>query len=161
LNFSIIAAISTNQVIGSSGAIPWSLPEDLKYFQKKTLGSSIVMGRKTYESIGKPLPNRNNIVISSSLRNIYGIVIIKSVNDLIKNLDGNEEEIFIIGGQKIYEEFLPLANKLIITEVKIEVEGDTFFPFWDRSEWSEISREEKKDSKSKIEYDFVTFEKRN
>ncbi|MDG2060723.1 MAG: dihydrofolate reductase [SAR86 cluster bacterium] len=159
MNFTIIAAVSNNQVIGSSGRIPWSIPEDLKHFKKQTLGSIVVMGRKTYESIGRPLPDRTNIVITSSLEKIDGVLIFKSIKDFIATIDGDKKEIFIIGGQKIYEAFLPLSNKLIITEVNLDIEGDTFFPFWPQSEWREISRQEQQDMKSEFKYNFVTLEK--
>ena len=96
LNFTLIAAVSLNKVIGSNGSIPWHIPEDLKYFQSNTLYSTVIMGRNTYESIGKPLPNRKNIVITSSKNKFQGIEICSNIKDLIESLKNSEDEIFSI-----------------------------------------------------------------
>ena len=160
LNFTLIAAVSLNKVIGSNGSIPWHIPEDLKYFQSNTLYSTVIMGRNTYESIGKPLPNRKNIVITSSKNKFQGIEICSNIKDLIENLKNSEDEIFIIGGEKIYSEFMPLANKMLITEVKIEIEGDSFFPEWDPNEWTETHRSKERTNDKSINYSFVVLERR-
>lgn len=160
LNFTLIAAVSLNKVIGSNGSIPWHIPEDLKYFQSNTLYSTVIMGRNTYESIGKPLPNRKNIVITSSKNKFQDIEIYSNIEDLIESLKNSEDEIFIIGGEKIYSEFMPLANKMLITEVKIEIEGDSFFPEWDPNEWTETHRSKERKNDKSINYSFVVLERR-
>ncbi len=132
--FKAIAAMSLNRVIGAGNKIPWHLPEDFKWFKKMTIGHVIVMGRKTYESIGKPLPNRTTIVLSRSPLSIPGI---RTMADL-KQLDSLEaelagREIFICGGAQVYEQALPMCSDLYLTLVKREVDGDTLFPeFEDR-----------------------------
>ena len=132
--FKAIAAMSLNRVIGVGNKIPWHLPEDFKWFKKMTTGQVIVMGRKTYESIGKPLPNRTTIVLSRSHLDIPGV---RTLEDL-KQLDALEaefvgREIFICGGAQVYEQALPLCSDLYLTLVKQNVEGDSFFPaFEDR-----------------------------
>ena len=125
---SIIAAVSNNGVIGVDNKLPWDLPEDLKRFKELTTGNVVIMGRKTYESIGKPLPNRINIVIT---RNkdffVPGVLTANSLNSALLKAGGNKD-IFIIGGGEIYEQSMGFADKLYITEVDMEVEGDTKFP---------------------------------
>ena len=125
---SIIAAVSNNGVIGVDNKLPWDLPEDLKRFKELTTGNVVIMGRKTYESIGKPLPNRINIVIT---RNkdffVPDVLTANSLNSALLKAGGNKD-IFIIGGGEIYEQSMGFADKLYITEVDMEVEGDTKFP---------------------------------
>jgi len=125
---SIIAAVSKNGVIGVDNKLPWDLPEDLKRFKELTTGNVVIMGRKTYESIGKPLPNRINIVIT---RNkdffVSGVLTANSLDSALLKAGGNKD-IFIIGGGEIYEQSMGFADKLYITEVDMEVEGDTKFP---------------------------------
>src|SRR5215831_377967 len=132
--FKAIAAMSLNRVIGAGGKIPWHLPEDFKWFKKMTTGHVIVMGRKTYESIGKPLPNRTTIVLSRSHMKINGVRVIvdlKELNSLEPELAGRE--IFVCGGAQVYQHALPMCSDLYLTLVKRNVEGDTYFPaFEDR-----------------------------
>jgi len=132
--FKAIAAMSLNRVIGASNKIPWHLPEDFKWFKKMTTGHVIVMGRKTYESIGKPLPNRTTIVLSRSHMKINGVRVIvdlKELNSLEPELAGRE--IFVCGGAQVYQHALPMCSDLYLTLVKRNVEGDTYFPaFEDR-----------------------------
>jgi len=132
--FKAIAAMSLNRVIGAGNKIPWHLPEDFKWFKKMTTGHVIVMGRKTYESIGRPLPNRTTIVLSRSPSKISGVRVVADLKDLSLlegELDG--KEIFICGGAQVYEQALPLCSDLYLTLVKRQMEGDTFFPaFEDR-----------------------------
>jgi dihydrofolate reductase len=134
--FKAIAAMSLNRVIGADNAIPWHLPEDFKWFKKMTTGHVIVMGRRTYESIGKPLPNRTTVVLTRSREPIAGV---RTISDL-SQLDAVGEEfagreIFICGGAQLYQQALPLCSDLYLTAVKREVRGDTFFPrFEDRFE---------------------------
>jgi len=137
--FKAIAAMSLNRVIGAGNKIPWHLPEDYKWFKKMTTGNIIVMGRKTYESIGKPLPNRTTIVLSRSPSNVSGVRVItdlKELGSLEAELAGRE--IFICGGAQVYEQALPMCSDLYLTLVKRNVEGDTFFAaFEDRFELNE------------------------
>jgi dihydrofolate reductase len=133
-HFKAIAAMSLNRVIGAGSKIPWHLPEDFKWFKKMTSGHVIVMGRKTYESIGKPLPNRTRIVLSRSPLDIPGVTVIadlKQLNSLEAELAGRE--IFICGGAQVYQQALPFCSDLYLTLVNRTIEGDTFFPpFEDR-----------------------------
>jgi dihydrofolate reductase len=129
LPFKAIAAMSLNRVIGSQNRIPWHLPEDFKWFKQLTTGHVIVMGRKTYESIGKPLPNRMTVVVTRSVVEIPGVEIIPDLSRLDPQsplLRGRE--VFICGGAEIYRQILPRCSDLYLTLVKREVEGDTFFP---------------------------------
>ena len=129
MQFKAIAAMSLNRVIGSANKIPWHLPEDFKWFKKLTTGNVVIMGRKTFESIGKPLPNRTTIVVSRSTNPIPGV---QKVSDL-RQIDPNApeftgRELFICGGAQIYQQALPICSDLYLTLVNRVVEGDTFFP---------------------------------
>lgn len=123
---SAIVAMAKNRVIGANGTLPWHLPEDLKFFKKTTLGGVLVMGRKTYDSVGRPLPGRETIVVSRSATAIAGV---KVVNDphAVLELD-TDKPIWIVGGAEIYRQLLPYCSELFITRVNLEVEGDAFFP---------------------------------
>jgi dihydrofolate reductase len=135
-HFKAIAAMSENRVIGNGNKIPWHLPEDFKWFKKMTTGNVIVMGRKTFESIGKPLPNRETIVLSRGQFSYPGL---RTISDLAEiDLARESRETFICGGAQVYEQALPLCSELYITHVKRVVDGDTFFPrFEDRFEKAE------------------------
>ena len=125
-HFKAIAAMSENRVIGNGNKIPWHLPEDFKWFKKMTTGNVIVMGRKTFESIGKPLPNRETIVLSRGAFQYPGV---RTISDLSQiDLAKEAREVFICGGAQIYEQTLPLCSDLYLTLVKRTVEGDAFFP---------------------------------
>ena len=160
MKISLIAAFAEEGVIGKDGKIPWTLKEDLKHFRNKTEGCSVVMGRKTYESIGRPLPNRLNIVMT---KNPKGLAEVKEVNnrkEALEKASSYSDEIFIIGGEKIYKEFLPLATKMYLTKIDIKVNGDTFFPSWNKNEWKELSKQDKKDVDQGIEYWFLEYERK-
>lgn len=156
---SILVAMDSQHLIGKDNKLPWHLPNDLKYFKQVTMGHTIVMGRKTFESIGKPLPGRKNIVITRNknyhpdgCRVIHSITKIKEMND--------KEEIFIIGGAEIFKETLPIADRLYITEIHETFEGDTFFPEFNLSDWKLISKEKGiKDEKNRYDYDFCIYER--
>lgn len=154
----IIVAKSNNGIIGKDGDLPWRLPEDLKRFKRLTTGNIVVMGRKTYDSIGRPLPNRKNIVISrnTSLK-IEGVEVEHDLIDVLKR--NQEENVYVIGGGQIYVDALPLTEKLEITEVDIELIGDTSFPEIDSSQWKEIFREKRVDLESNLTYSFVSLER--
>jgi dihydrofolate reductase len=129
---SIIVAYANHRVIGKNGTIPWHLPSDLRHFKRITSGHTIVIGRKTFESIGYPLPQRRNIVITSNKTFTRpGIEVVHSIDDVLA-LD-SPGDIFIIGGASVYQTFLGITNRLYITEIALEIDGDTFFPEWDRS----------------------------
>ena len=151
-------AKSNNGIIGKDGDLPWRLPEDLKRFKKLTTGNIVVMGRKTYDSIGRPLPNRKNIVISrnTSLK-IEGVVVEYDLIDVLKR--NQEENIYVIGGGQIYVDALPFTEKLEVTEVDVELVGDTSFPEIDSSHWKEIFREKRVDPESNLTYSFVSLER--
>lgn len=127
----IIAAVADNNVIGKDGRIPWDLPVDLAHFKALTTGHTVIMGRKTFESIGHILPDRENIIVSSTIGEIANAVIVGSLQEGIEA--ASNDEIFIIGGARLYEEALPFADLLYITRVHFSPEGDTYFPFvnWD------------------------------
>ena len=132
---SIIAALTPNRVLGKDNKLIWHLSEDLKNFKRLTSGNTIIMGRKTFESIGKPLPNRNNIVISSSMPLTPGIEICSSLQQGITKAQTLKKDIFIIGGASIYQQALPLADKMYLSFLKKEYDGDVFFPQFNPEEW--------------------------
>ena len=137
----IIAAVARNGVIGGGNTIPWHLPEDLKYLKATTLGCAVIMGRKTFESIGRPLPGRRNLVVSRNPAwTALGIERVASLDHaLAACLDSNE--VFVLGGAQLYVEALSLAQRLLITEVDLAPEGDVYFPEIDPTQWREKSRQ--------------------
>lgn len=137
---SIIAAVSDNGVIGSDNKLLWHISEDMRHFKTITMGHKIVMGRKTFESMGKPLPGRDNIVLSRQNIKIDGCKVVNSLEEALKTQ--SDEEIFIIGGSQIYSKAISLAHRLYITEVHCHYEGDAFFPDYDRNLFTEVSRED-------------------
>ena len=163
---SLIAAVAKNGVIGNEGDLPWNLPSDLKKFKEITDNKPIIMGRKTWDSIGRPLPNRDNIVISRNVNlEINGGIICSSPGEAISiaKIKANErdgEEIMVIGGGYIYKEFMDVADKLYITEVDLEVKGDVYFPRIDLDLFNEVSREEKdKMAEDNAYHSLVIYEK--
>ena len=162
---SIIVAMANNNIIGKDNQLIWHLPADLRHFKNLTTGHTIVMGRKTYESIGRPLPNRKNIVITQNTDyQAEGCKILHNKGtislDLLKDLDLTKQEIFIIGGAEIYRQFLPFVDKIYLTEVKGTFEGDTFFPEIDQKQWKETSRiSHQIDEKNAFAYDFAELER--
>ncbi len=160
---SAIVAVAKKKVMGRAGDIPWYLPADLKYFKKVTLDHHIIMGRKTYESIGRPLPKRTNVILTR--QPFYIVSNCLMAQDIEEALsiayDNGEEEAFIIGGGEIYKLSMPYWDKLYLTEVDLEVEGDTFFPELDMDEW-ELKSEEKHlpDDKNEHSYTFKVFERK-
>ena len=138
---SIIVAVAQNGVIGDKNSLLWHISEDMRFFKRTTSGHPVIMGRKTYESLGRPLPNRSNVVISRTMGEIEGCTVVRSLEEAIA-LFPAEEEVFVIGGAQIYAQALPLVDKLYLTIVHRDYEGDTTFPEIDYSQWREISREE-------------------
>ena len=135
----IIAAIGPNRVIGINGKIPWHIADDLKLFKKATLDNTVLMGRNTYKSIleylGKPLPERNNIVLSRTMPIQIGIYVCKSLDEAFKTADTLGRNLFIIGGAQLYEATLPIADRMFISHVKSHFDGDTFFPNYNERDW--------------------------
>ncbi len=157
----LVVAMGLNREIGVDNQLPWHLPKDLKHFKEITSGHPIIMGRKTYESIGKPLPNRTNIVISRKKDWFEeGILIVGSIKEAIKFGQKIDEDIFIIGGGNIFEQTMDIADKLEVTEIKTNIEADTFFPKIDPKIWTktdEICHE--KDEKNNFDFCFQTFQR--
>ncbi len=137
MKIAMIAAMAHNRVIGKDNQMPWHLPDDLKHFKAVTMGKPVVMGRKTFESIGRPLPGRQNIVISRNPDlKIEGVTCVTSF-DAAKHAAGQCDELMVIGGGQLYGELLPVADILYLTEIALDVDGDTHFPLWNPNEWDE------------------------
>ena len=160
MKISLIAAFAKERVIGKDGKIPWTLKEDLKHFRNKTEGFSVVMGRKTYESIGVPLPNRLNIVMTRNPKKLEGVKEVTNKEKALEIASSYSNEVFIIGGEKIYEEFLPLATKMYLTKIDIKTKGDAFFPKWNVNDWEELSRQDKQDRNQNIKYCFLEYKRK-
>lgn len=160
---SLIAALSKNRVIGKNNDLPWRLPDDMKYFMETTKGHCVIMGRKNYESIPhkfRPLPDRTNIVVTRQKEyEAKDCLVVHSLEDaLVIAKQKNEKEVFVIGGAEIYQLVLPKANKLYLTEIDAEIEGDTFFPLFDKIIFKEQSRRHHDaDSKHAFAFDFVIY----
>ena len=159
---SIIVAKAKNNIIGKNNELVWHLPEDLKHFKELTTGHTIIMGRTTYESLGKPLPNRKHIIFSQNPdfkvheENVQVVHSLLEIQDLIEG----KEEAFVIGGAMIYNFLMPYVKKMYVTEIKQEFDGDAFFPIIDSEEWKETSRTTGiKNEENNLDYDFVTYEK--
>ena len=137
---SIIVAIAANGVIGDKNSLLWHIKEDMRFFRQKTTSHPVIMGRKTYDSLGRPLPNRTNVVISRTLNHIEGCTVVHSLEEAIA-LFPSEEEIFIIGGAQIYAQALDVADRMYITHIEHSYEGDTSFPEWDSAQWQLVEKE--------------------
>ena len=161
-NLSIIVAMAKNRVIGINNQLPWRLPEDLKYFKSATMNKPIVMGRKTFESIGRPLPGRLNIVITRNTNWCFnGVKVASSLNqakDLAISTRGFKPEIMIIGGSEIYNSTIKYADRLYVTRIEDSFEGDTFFPMFDEKNWKEVERKNSQE-KQDIPYFFQVLER--
>lgn len=156
---SLIAAMARNRVIGRDNTLPWHLPEDLRHFKATTLGKPVIMGRKTWESLGRPLPGRRNIVVSRNADYVpTGGERVDSLERAIASCAGVEEA-FVIGGAEIYRQAMPLAGRIYLTEIAREVEGDASFPEIPAAEWEERSREAHISAEG-LDYAFVVFERR-
>ncbi len=163
MNISLIAAIGKNRELGFGNKLPWHLPDDLKRFKEITRGHTVIMGRKTFESIGKPLPNRRNIVITRDKNYLCnGVDVAHTLEEAItmSRLNLDIEEVFVIGGGEIFNLVLPYAHKMYLTHVETEVPSDAFFPEFDLNEWK-ISNEEfrTKDEKHLYNFTFKVYEK--
>ncbi len=156
---SLIVAIDKNRLIGNGEQIPWYLPADFAYFKEMTMGKPIIMGRTTFESIGKPLPGRKNIVLTRGDFAHEGVEVSHTLNEALDSVK-DEQEVFVIGGAQVYREAFPRADKLYITFVEGEFEGDIFFPKINWHEWKEIKNEIRKaDEKNLYDMKFAVFER--
>jgi dihydrofolate reductase len=157
----MILAMDRNRVIGLDNDIPWRLPADLKRFKSVTMGKPIIMGRKTYESIGRPLPGRHNIVVTRSKGyQAEGCTVVGSLNEALAAAIGSEE-VMIIGGATLYEQLLPCADRLYLTLIEANVEGDTFFPEIEITKWEEVSQETfEADDTNPFAFRIVTLDRR-
>lgn len=162
----MIAAMALNRVIGVDNALPWYLPEDLRFFKRMTQAKPLVMGRKTFQSIGRPLPGRLNIVVTrdtdfhhEGIRVCHDLPAALALADQQATIDG-VEEIMVMGGAEIYAQALPHASRLYLTEVAIEVEGDARFPELDPAEWEEVQRVPGSPAEGQPAYDFVEYRRR-
>lgn len=162
----LMVAMAQNRVIGRNNKLPWYLPEDLKYFKRVTLGKPIIMGRKTFESIGKPLPGRANLVVTRS--RVWDHPGVRVFNDLESAYRGAEaqaeidgvDEVMVIGGGEVFTEALPDADRLYLTQVHAEVAGDAYFPEVDWNQWQEVEREDFSASgNTPYDYSFVTYDR--
>ena len=160
---SMISALAKNRAIGKKNALPWYLPADLKHFKEKTTGKVIVMGLNTFKSVGeRPLPNRKNIVLTDD-KNYQapdGVVLAHSIEEVLE-LTKDDPEVMISGGAMVYKQFLPLAQRLYLTYIDHDFDGDIFFPEFDMDEWKEVSRESHQpDEKNAYPYSFVVLERK-
>lgn len=155
---SILVAVAQNGVIGVNNSLPWRCPEDLKRFKALTMGHHMIMGRKTFESIGKPLPGRTTVVVTRNRElQIAGCTVVHSLDEAIAAC-GTDEEIFIVGGAELYAQALPRVETLYVTEIGLDVAGDAHFPRLDTTEWRELAREtHHQDAPQPLDYAFVTY----
>jgi dihydrofolate reductase len=161
MKVSLIVAMAENRVIGLNNQLPWRLSADLQHFKALTMGKPIVMGRKTWESIGRPLPGRTNIVVTRDVGyQAEGCVVVHSVDQALEVADGSDE-IMVIGGANLYQQLFDRADRLYLTLVRGDIEGDTWFPEFNIAQWRELERESHScDEKNEFDYEFVTLERR-
>ena len=158
MKITLVAAVAKNGVIGSHNDLPWYIPEDLKHFKQVTLGKTVLMGKNTFDSVmnrlKKPLPERTNVVVSRQMdfQPPEGVIVYHSLDDALKGLR-NESEVMVAGGGQIFSQLIDKADKMVLTEVHKEVDGDVLFPEWNKAEWNEISREDH------AEFSFVEYER--
>lgn len=158
---SFLWAQDENGLIGNKNGLPWKLPADLKYFKETTMGQAIVMGRKTYESIGRPLPGRTNIILTRDNRfKAEGCLVFHSKDELLEWIEGDGSEVFITGGSEIFKLFLQEADRLYVTKIRASFEGDTYFPEIDWEQWSLVSAKKgPRDDKNPYDYEFQVYER--
>jgi dihydrofolate reductase len=157
---SAVVAIGENNAIGKNNQLLWRLPNDLKHFKEITSGHTVIMGRKTYDSVGKPLPNRRNIIVTRQNITISGCEVVSSVEAALA-LCAADQEVFIVGGAEIYKLAMPLTNRIYLTIVHQSFDADAYFPEINKEEWIETEREDHKtDEKHAIPYSFITLARR-
>jgi dihydrofolate reductase len=157
---SIIVAVAQNGVIGRNNEIPWRLADDMRFFRRMTLHKPIIMGRRTFQSIGRPLPKRHNIIMTRDpLFKAEGCTVVHSVEEALAAANG-AEEVVVIGGETIYEQFLPLADRIYLTQVAAVLEGDVNFPPYRPQEWGEVLRESfSADSENEYDFEIIVLER--
>jgi dihydrofolate reductase len=155
----LVAAVASNGIIGAKGQLPWHLPEDLQHFKKTTLGHPVIMGRRTWESLKGPLPGRDNIVVTRSPGYEAPGAAIASSLEAALALCAGESKAFVIGGNQLFAESMPLAAGLVMTEIHRDYAGDTRFPEYDRSQWRETQRESRAAAADGMRFDFVLYER--
>ncbi len=158
---SIIVAMARNRTIGINNTLPWRCPEDLKHFKALTMGHHMIMGRKTFDSIGKPLPGRTTVVATRNTyyEKILGCEVAHTLEEAIAKCP-KDDEVFIVGGAELYAQALPEVSTMYITEIQQDVEGDAHFPEFDKSEWREVSREVRsQETPQPLKYHFVTYQR--
>jgi len=160
MTITAVVAISENHVIGKDNKLLWYLPNDLKHFKEITTGHTVIMGRKTFDSVGKPLPRRRNIIVTRQAINIEGCEVVHSIEAALA-VCADEQEVFIVGGAEIYKQSMHLTDRIYLTIIHKEFEGDSFFPELNKAEWQEVYREDHEpDEKNSLPYSFITLEKR-
>ena len=162
MKISIVVAMASNRAIGLNNTMPWHLSADLQYFIKITMGKPILMGRRTFESIGRPLPGRTNIIISRNKNYKHeGCLVYNSIDEALE-ICRVDEEVMLVGGACFYETILPVADRIYLTQIHRHFQGDTFFPEFDSNSWREIERKDINDDQNAMfEYSFITLEKIN
>ncbi len=159
-SLSLIVAMASNRTIGIDNTLPWRIPEDMRHFKALTMGHHLIMGRKTYDSIGKPLSGRTTVVVTRNRdKDIPGCIVAHSLAEAIAACAN--DEIFVVGGAEIYTQALPLADTLYVTEIQQDVDGDAHFPEFDRNVWRELAREKHSQTEPQpLEYHFVTYRRK-
>jgi dihydrofolate reductase len=172
MRFSALVAMAKNRVIGKNNRLPWHLPPDLKHFKALTMGHRIIMGRKTYESIGKPLSGRTSIIVTSQTEyKVPGAIVVNSIAEALRASQDDKQnhdkyaktedsESFVIGGAEIFRQILPLCDRLYITEIQRDFDGNVLFPEFSQEEWSETSREKYCWDDNGLEYHFVVYDRK-
>lgn len=154
---SIIVAVANNNVIGQNNTLPWHLPEDLKRFKSLTMGHHIIMGRKTYESLGRLLPGRTTVIVTRNRQyKVEGAIVVHSLGEAINACKG-DDEVFLIGGAELFQIGFEQANKLYLTEIHADFNGDSFLPAFDLASWNETSREQRK-AENGLSFSYVTYQ---
>jgi dihydrofolate reductase len=158
---SFVVAMDENRVIGKNNQLPWHLPEDLKFFKKVTMGHPIAMGRKTHESIGRILPGRENIIITrNSGYHCEGCTVLYSIQEFVEYCQARDDEFFVIGGAEIFKETFPNVDRLYLTRIHEEFDGDTHFPEFDLNKWRLVSKEKGiQDEKNPYDYEFCIYDR--
>lgn len=162
MSIALIAAISRNHVLGKDNQLVWHLPKDLRFFKTKTLGYPLIMGRKTFESFGKPLPGRTNIIITRNPDyRVEGATVVASLDEALREAaTHNSDTIFIAGGAEIYRQAMPLADTMYLTHIHADLDGDAFFPEFSEEEWQAVAKESVPiDEKHAYAFDFVTWKR--
>ncbi|TJY44197.1 dihydrofolate reductase [Cohnella pontilimi] len=160
MTVTLIAAADKNGVIGVNNSLPWRLPADMAFFKAQTLHKPVLMGRKTFESMGKPLKDRTNVILSRSMNEApEGCLVVRSVEEALERF--GSEQLMVIGGEEVFRQTLPFADRIVLTEIEHEYKGDTFFPPFDRSAWKLVSRTPGvQDEKNTVPFSFCVYEKK-